>query len=89
MNENPQQTAAEQRAVEDEVKITLEKEAGQISFSRHIEASSPQAVLQGMAILVVEVAKILNVSVSKILSLLTVILLAPAAKESEEHGEGQ
>jgi len=89
MNERPQQTEAEQRAALDQVSISLEKEAGQTSFRRSIEASSPQAVLNGMAILTVEVAKLLNVSVAKMISLLTVILLAPAVKESEEHGESQ
>lgn len=89
MNERPQQTEAEQRAALDQVSISLEKEAGQTSFRRSIQANSSQAVMSGLAILIVEVAKLLNMSVSRILSLLSVLLLAPAAKESEEHGESQ
>lgn len=79
--------AALERAAQDEVSITLVKPAGTTQFSRTIAASSTQAVINGLAILIVEVAKILNVSVSRMLSVLAVVLMAPAAEAGKAHEE--
>jgi len=82
--------AAIQEGIKAEVKIVLEKKAGEITFRRHIEASDARAALNGLAILIVEYAKIVGLEVTKVLSLLAVSLTAPALrrnKENEKTGE--
>lgn len=70
-----------QKGIQDEVRIVLEKAAGVAVFKRSIEASSAAAALNGIAVLVVEYAKQIEVPVESVLSILTTVLLAPAAKE--------
>lgn len=81
--------AAQERAAQEEVQITLVKPAGTTQFSRTIAASSTQAVINGLAILIVEVAKLLNVSVSRMLSVLAVVLMAPEAAKENAQAEAE
>lgn len=89
MNENRSVSEAEARAAEEEVFITLEKRSGSTSFMRSIQASSPRAVVNGIANLVKEAAVLLGLTTANMLGALAVALLAPEKKESEKHAEGQ
>ena len=89
MNENRSVSEAEARAAEEEVFITLEKRSGSTSFMRSIQASSPRAVVNGIANLVKEAAALLGLTTANMLGALAVALLAPEKKESEKHAEGQ
>ncbi len=83
--------AAIQEATQAEVRIMLEKKAGETTFRRHIEASDARAALNGIAILIVEYARLRRMEVSKVLSVVAVCLLAPALREEnavhEKSGE--
>ena len=90
MNEMSARAAAAEAAIQEgvkaDVKITLEKKAGETKFERHIEASDARAALNGLAILIVEYAKIVGLEVTKVLSLLAVCLTVPALRaEDVEH----
>lgn len=89
MNENRSVSEAEARAAEEEVFITLEKRSGSTSFMRSIQASSPRAVVNGIANLVKEAAVLLGLTTANMLGALAVALLAPEKKGSEKHAEGQ
>lgn len=79
--------AAIQEGIKAEVKITLEKKSGEATFKRHIEASDARAALNGLAILIIEYAKIVGLEVTKVLSLLAVCLTVPALREENEEHE--
>ncbi len=79
--------AAIQEATQAEVRIMLEKKAGETTFRRHIEASDARAALNGIAILIVEYARLMRMEVSKVLSVLAVSLLAPALREENAEHE--
>lgn len=70
--------AAIQAAIAAACKITLEKKPGGMTFSRSIEASSTSAALNGVAVLIRELAAMLGVPVTSVLSMLTVALTVPA-----------
>lgn len=89
MNENRSVSEAEARAAEEEVFITLEKRSGSTTFMRSIQASSPRAVVNGIANLVKEAAVLLGLTTANMLGALAVALLALEKKESEKHAEGQ
>ena len=76
--------AAIQEGIKAEVKITLEKAAGEDTFKRHIEASDARAALNGLAILIMEYSKIVRLEVTKVLSLLAVCLTVPAIRAEKE-----
>ena len=88
MNEPKAQNGQDQ-GIQDEVQIELVKEAGTSQFRRTIIASSPHAAVNGLAILILETAKILGVDLQRMLSILAVLLLAPRAKGNEENAETQ
>ena len=78
--------AAIQEAIQAEVRIMLEKKAGETTFRRHIEASDARAALNGIAVLIVEYARLVRMEVTKVLSVLAVSLIAPAlGGEKAEH----
>lgn len=71
-----------------EVRIALEKKAGETVFTRSIEASDARAALNGLAVLIVEYAKAVGIEAMKALSLLAVSLAVPALREeSRGHWE--
>ena len=78
--------AAIQEATKAEVRIMLEKKAGETTFRRHIEASDARAALNGIAILIVEYARLMQMEVTKVLSVLAVSLITPAlGEENAKH----
>ena len=78
--------AAIQEAIQAEVRIMLEKKAGETTFRRHIEASDARAALNGIAVLIVEYARLVRMEVTKVLSVLAVSLITPAlGEENAEH----
>lgn len=80
--------AAFRDGVNAEVRITLEKKAGETAFTRSIEASDARAALNGLVVLIVEYAKAVGIEAMKVLSLLAVSLAVPALRaESREHEE--
>lgn len=91
MNAKEAQMAAAEAAIQEgiraEVKIMLEKKAGESVFRRHIEASDARAALNGLAVLIVEYAKIVGIEVTKVLSLLAVCLTVPAMRKEEPKHE--
>ena len=64
--------------ISDEVRIILEKQAGQESFQASIQASSAAAAINGIAQLVVKLAGNLQWPVEKLVAVLATVLLAPA-----------
>lgn len=66
------------RGVEDAVDISLIKEAGATSCKRHFTASSPEAAINALGILVADVADILEMPVGHILSVLATVLIGSA-----------
>ena len=80
--------AAAQEGVNAEVKITLEKKAGEDRFKRSIEASSASAALNGLAILLTEYAALIGVNVLEVLSLLAVVLAGRPSRQTEEQYAG-
>lgn len=91
MNEKDAMKAAEEAAIQEgiqaEVKITLEKKAGEDKFERHIEASSASSALNGLAILLTEYAALIGVNVLEVLSLLAVVLAGPRKGEKNEQSK--
>lgn len=81
---------AEEKAMEAalaaEVTITLEKKAGSEVFRRNIQATSASAAVNGVAVLIREVAALLDMPVVKVLAVLATVLTAPAILE-ERKGE--
>lgn len=73
--------------ISDEVRIILEKLAGQESFQVSIQASSAAAAINGIAQLMVKLAGNLQWPVEKLVAVLATVLLAPAEEtEGEDHG---
>lgn len=64
--------------ISDEVRIILEKAAGQESFQASIQASSAAAAINGIAQLVVKLAGNIQWPVEKLVAVLATVLLAPA-----------
>lgn len=81
---------AEEKAMEAalaaEVTITLEKKSGSETFRRNIQASSASAAMNGLAVLIREVAVLLDMSVVEVLAVLTTVLTAPALPEEPKEG---
>ncbi|MBQ8851244.1 MAG: hypothetical protein IJZ66_02210, partial [Oscillibacter sp.] len=76
---------AEARRAMDEVHIRLDKLAGEEKCHRDIQANSTDALLMGLVVLVMETAKLLNVSVERVLCILTATMLAPEIEDKEEQ----
>ncbi len=82
------EAAAYREAVAEKVSITLEKVPGVETFHRRIEASSSSAALNGVAVLVRELAGVLGVPVTKVLALLAVVLTVPTIRATQNEGQG-
>lgn len=82
------EAAAYQEAVEAKVTITLEKLPGSETFKRSIEASSTSAAVNGVAVLIRELAAALGVPVTSALSLLAVALTVPTIRAGQNKGAG-
>ncbi len=80
------EAAAYQEAVNARVTITLEKLPGSETFKRNIEASSPSAAVNGVAVLIRELAAALGVPVTSALSLLAVALTVPTIRAGQNKG---
>lgn len=82
------EAAAYQEALAERVTITLEKMPGSETFKRSIEASSSSAALNGVAVLIRELATALGVPVTRVLALLTVALTVPTIRAAQSEGQG-
>lgn len=82
------EAAAYQEGVEAKVTITLEKLPGSETFKRNIEASSPSAAVNGVAVLIRELATAMGVPVTTALSLLAVALMVPTIRAAKNEGAG-
>lgn len=78
---------AYQMGLESECTIKLEKRAGEDRYMRHFSASGAPALLNGVAVLIRDCAKKLNLSVVEILSVLAVVLTMPTVRDQEKKGE--
>lgn len=82
------QKVMENTGLGDAVSIALEKMPGSESAKRHVQASSPAAAVNGLAVLIRDMAAEVGVPVVHILSVLAVILLGPAHKEAADGKDG-
>lgn len=73
------------RGAEDQVSISLIKEAGSDLCRRSVETSSPAAAINALGLLIQDVARELQVPVVHIISVLAVVLMGPDEKEVD-HG---
>lgn len=76
---------AMQEAIQEEVTFHLEKKAGSERFHRQIQYSSGSAAVNGVAVLIRELASMMNVSTVKILSILAVVLTAQTIQGDGNH----
>ena len=67
----------QERGLEDQVDISLIKQAGSNACKRHINASSPAAAINALGMLILDLARDLQVPAVHILSILSVVLLGP------------
>lgn len=58
----------------DDVRIRLEKEPGTNTFRQEIEASSPAALIYGLARLIVECAKMMGIPADRVFAVLATVL---------------
>lgn len=80
MTSEEKRQAAIQEGLAAEVKILLEKKAGESNFHRTLEASSASVALNGIAILIAELSMLLQRPVDSVLAMLATVLLAPAGE---------
>lgn len=81
-----EQEAAVQRGVAAEVRIHLEKLPGQADYHRSIEASSVPAAYNGVAVLIRDMAEMMEQPLEHVVAVLATVLLAPAARQGREGG---
>ena len=72
---------------EDRVKITLTKEAGQLTFQRAIGASTLEAACNGLTVLVAHLAELSGVSVGVLMGYMARMLLEGAGEGEAKSGE--
>lgn len=72
------------RGIEDRVSINLVKEAGSCSCKRHLDASSPAAAINALGVLILDLARDLQVPAVHIMSILAVIIMGPSEKEQHD-----
>lgn len=72
------------RGIEDRVNISLVKEAGSYSCKRHLDASSPAAAINALGMLILDLAKDLQVPAVHIMSILAVIIMGPSKEEQRD-----
>ena len=78
-----------EQQVQDAVRIRLEKTAGSDGFSREVEASSPLALVKGLAVLMLECAGMMNMPVSRLYAVLATVLFAPEDGDHNNDNGGQ
>ncbi len=71
--------------IEDQVRISLVKEAGNDRCQRSIKTSSAAAAINALGLLIQDLARELQVPVVHIISVLAVVLMGPDEKEVD-HG---
>lgn len=81
----PEVEEAIQRGIQEEVSIELIKEPGDPGFRCKMSGSSADAVLHGIAEIVLHFARKLDIPVVHVLSSVAVFLLGPAAREGVEN----
>lgn len=79
---------AELERKEDEVLIHLEKRPGSEQCRREIRASSPRAVVNGLALLVRWTAKLLEMREAEVLALVTVELVGDGGSRELDKESG-
>lgn len=72
------------RGIEDWVHIHLEKEAGSWSCKRELNAGSPAAAINALGLLIMDLAKDLEVPVVHVMSILAVVLMGPGEEEQTD-----
>ena len=92
MTSEERKRAAIQAGIDTEVRIWLEKKAGEATFKRSIEASSlngevrlaAAAALNGLAILIAEFSVMTQNPVDSVLGMLAAVLIAPAGDDVKQ-----
>lgn len=72
------------RGIEDRVNINLVKEAGSYSCKRNLDASSPAVAINALGVLILDLARDLQVPAVHIMSVLAVIIMGPSEKEQSD-----
>lgn len=81
------QDAAKQFALAAECRIYLEKLPGQEEYRRSIEARSVADAYNGVAVLLRDMAQMMEQPLDHVVAVLATVLLAPhALQEGEQHG---
>ena len=70
------------RGIEDQVDISLIKQTGSNACKRHLNASSPAAAINAIGMLILDLARDLQVPAVHILSILSVVLLGPTKEDT-------
>lgn len=84
MTSEERKQAAIQAGIDAEVKILLEKKAGETVFHRTMEASDASAALNGIAILIAEFSLLVQRPVDSVLGMLAAVLIGPAGDDIKQ-----
>lgn len=85
IREQEQKDAAVRERLMDQVHILLDKKPGRTRYSREIAASCTEALINGLAVLIVESAEVLDQPVERVFAVLATVLFAPSAAEQAEE----
>lgn len=85
VREQEQKEEAVRARLMDQVHILLDKKSGHERYSREIAASCTEALINGVAVLIVETAEVLNQPVERVFAVLATVLFAPSAAEQAEE----
>ena len=80
-----EETDKELERVAEEVRITLEKLPGMDTFRREISASSTEALVNGLAALLIASAGMLEVPVSRVFVKLAKVLFSPEEERNQKE----
>ena len=72
----------QERGIEDRVDIGLIKQSGSNTCKRHIDASSSAAAINAIGMLILDLARDLQVPPVHIMSVLSVVLLGPSKEDA-------
>ena len=72
----------QERGIEDRVDISLIKQSGSNTCKRHIDASSPAAAINAIGMLILDLARDLQVPPVHIMSVLSAVLLGPGKEDA-------
>ena len=84
MTDEEKKKAAIQAGIDADVKIMLEKKAGESVFHRTMEATNASAALNGIAILIAEFSLLVQRPVDSVLGMLAAVLIAPAGDDIKQ-----